>query len=71
MAYQLIHSDGGLVHGGIIYTLRRDYMDELVKKSDELKQMIERKRKEIDNPVLTTGMLAELEFFIENLRDEE
>lgn len=46
-------------------------MDELVRKADELKRMIESKRKEIDNPVLSTGMIAELEFFIENLKEDK
>lgn len=46
-------------------------MNELVRKADELKRMIENKRKEIDNPVLSTAMIAELEFFIDNLKEDE
>lgn len=46
-------------------------MDELIGKAEELKRMIEIKRREIDNPVLSTAMIAELEFFIENLKEDE
>lgn len=46
-------------------------MVELVRKAEQLKHMIESNRKEIDNPVLSTAMIAELEFFIENLKEDE
>lgn len=40
-------------------------MDELIKQAEKLQSMI--KAKDIDNPVLKTSMLSELEFFIENI----
>lgn len=42
-------------------------MEKLIKQAEQLKKSIKAKEKEIDNPVLTTGILNELDFFIENL----
>lgn len=46
-------------------------MDELVEKSIELLELVKKKESEIDNPVLTLGMITELKYFIENVRDDE
>lgn len=46
-------------------------MDELIKQAKALKQAIKAKEKEIDNPALVMGIISELDFFIENLEDNE
>lgn len=46
-------------------------MEELIGKAEELREMVKTKR--IDNVVLKTSMLSELDFFIDNVGrgDEE
>lgn len=46
-------------------------MEELKQQAIELRKSIKRKEKEIDNPALTLGMISELDFFIENLEENE
>jgi hypothetical protein len=46
-------------------------MDNLIKQAEELRKAIKREEKEIDNPVLVTGILSELDFFIENVKEDE
>lgn len=43
-------------------------MDELIKKSKELRDMI--KQSNIDNPALALGILSSLDFFIVTMEDE-
>lgn len=46
-------------------------MEELRQQAIELRRSIKQSEKEIDNPALTMGILNELDFFIENLNDNE
>ena len=46
-------------------------MEELKQQAIELRKSIKQNEKEIDNPALTLGVLNELDFFIENLDDDE
>lgn len=45
-------------------------LNELIRKSEELKGEIRRASKDIDNPVLTTSIVIELENFIDYLKDK-
>lgn len=45
-------------------------MDELINQTELLKALIRAKGDEINNPVLVTSMLSELDFFIENVKEE-
>jgi hypothetical protein len=45
-------------------------MKDLIEQAEKLRNMIRSKRDEIDNPVLVTGILSELDFFIENVDTE-
>lgn len=44
-------------------------MNDLIKQIEELRKLIKRKEKEIDNPVLTISLLVELENFVENIKE--
>jgi len=44
-------------------------MEDLIKQAKRLRQAIKYGEKEIDNPVLTLGILSELDFFIENVEE--
>ena len=46
-------------------------MDDLIKQAETLRKSIKRKERQIDNPVLVMGILNELDFFIENVKEEE
>ncbi|MCU9602769.1 hypothetical protein [Pallidibacillus thermolactis] len=46
-------------------------MEELKQQAIELRKPIKQSEKEIDNPALTMGILSELDFFIENLEENE
>lgn len=46
-------------------------MEELIKQAEKLKAMIKSKKKEIDNPVLYMSTLTAVDFFIENVGEEE
>lgn len=46
-------------------------MEELMQQAIELRKSIKQNEKAIDNPALTMGILNELDFFIENLEDED
>jgi len=46
-------------------------MEELKQQAIELRKSIKQSEKEIDNPALTMGILNELDFFIENLDEDE
>jgi hypothetical protein len=46
-------------------------MDDLVKQAETLRKSIKRKESEIDNPALVMGIMNELDFFIENVKEEE
>ena len=46
-------------------------MKDLIKQAEDLKQAIKRQQKEIDNPALVLGIISELDFFIENLEENE
>lgn len=46
-------------------------MEELKQQAIKLRKSIKRSEKEIDNPALTMGILNELDFFIENLDEDE
>lgn len=46
-------------------------MEGIIKQAEKLKAMIKAKRKEIDNPVLYTSTLTAIDFFVENVGEEE
>lgn len=46
-------------------------MEELKQQAIELRESIKQSEKEIDNPALTMGIMNELDFFIENLDEDE
>lgn len=46
-------------------------MEKLVIQAEELLKAIKRNEKDIDNPVLTMSMIAQLDDFIEYLKEEE
>ncbi|MGN7311505.1 hypothetical protein ACTHQ4_10405 [Alkalicoccobacillus gibsonii] len=46
-------------------------MEQIIKKAEELKVLIKNNEREIDNPALTRSVISELDFFIENVGDEE
>lgn len=50
---------------------RGEIMKEIIKKSEELIRLVKQKENEIDNPVLTLGLVTELKYFIENIKDDE
>ena len=45
-------------------------LNDLKEQAIKLKNKISNNSKKIDNPVLVTSTISNLEFFIENLRDE-
>lgn len=45
-------------------------MDGLIKQAEALKQVINRRQKEIENTVLVISTLTTLDFLIDNLSDE-
>ena len=45
-------------------------MEYLIAHAERLRVAIKWREKEIDNPVLTTSILNELEFFIENIKED-
>jgi hypothetical protein len=45
-------------------------MDTLIKQAEDLRKAIKRQEKEIDNPALVKGFLSELDFFIENVKED-
>lgn len=45
-------------------------MNNLIKQAEELRKAIKLKQKEIDNPALVMGILNELDFFIENVKED-
>lgn len=44
-------------------------MDKLIEQAEKLRKAIKRAENEIDNPVLVMGILSELDFFIENVKE--
>lgn len=46
-------------------------MEDLIKTAEQLKAAIRRESKNIDNPVLTTSVIIELDNLIEFLQEEE
>lgn len=45
-------------------------LNDLKEQATKLKNAIDKNSKKISNPVLVTSTISNLEFFIENLRDE-
>ena len=45
-------------------------LNDLKEEGTKLKNAIDKNSKKINNPVLVTSTISNLEFFIENLRDE-
>jgi len=45
-------------------------LNNLIKQAEELRKAIKLKQKEIDNPALVMGILNELDFFIENVKED-
>jgi hypothetical protein len=46
-------------------------MEQLIKQAEELLKAIKNNEKQIDNPVLTLSIKAEISNFIEYLKDED
>lgn len=51
--------------------MSREAMNEIIKQAEILKRSIKRESKNIDNPVLTTYIIVELDNLIEYLQDED
>lgn len=51
--------------------LSKEEMKVLIQKAEDLQRAIRIASKTIDNPVLTTSMVSELETFIDYLKEEE
>lgn len=45
-------------------------MEKLIKQAEELRGSIKAQEKAIDNPALVMGILNELDFFIETMKEE-
>lgn len=46
-------------------------LENLIKQAEQLKAAVRRESKNIDNPVLTTSVIIELDNLIEYLKEEE
>lgn len=46
-------------------------MNDLIRQAENLKNAIKGKQKEINNPALVLGIISELDFFIDNVEENE